>query len=81
MHQGGRGRRRERESQADSLLSAELDLGLDLTTQAEIKSQMLGCLGGSVTEHLPLAQVVILGSSPTWGSLQGAYFSLSLCLS
>ena len=49
-----------------------------------------GHLGGSEVEHLPWAQVVILGqgSSPTSGSLQGACFSLlpvslplSLCLS
>ena len=45
-----------------------------------------GHLGGSVVEHLPSAQMdepQVLGSSPTSGSLQGAYFSLCLylCLS
>ena len=34
------------------------------------------CLGGSVVEHLPLAQ----GVSPIFGSPQGACSSLSLCL-
>ena len=41
---------------------------------------MLGHLGGSVVECLPLAQGVILGWSPTSGSPQGACFSLCLCL-
>ena len=41
----------------------------------------LWCLGGSVVEHLPLAQGMISrsGSSPTLGSLWGACFSLCLC--
>ena len=42
-----------------------------------------GCLGGSVVEHLPLAQVMISGSGdgvPASGSPQGACFSLCLCL-
>ena len=66
------------------------------TTKAFDKIQCLfmlkteqGCLSGSVVERLferlPWAQGVILvqGSSPTWGSLQGACFSfcLYLCLS
>ena len=46
---------------------------------------MLGHLGGSMVEHLPLAQIMILGS---WGPLQkdptspSAYVSasLSMCL-
>ena len=41
---------------------------------------VLGHLGGSVVEHLPSAQVMILGSSPASGSLQGTCFSLCLCL-
>ena len=42
---------------------------------------MMGHLGGSVVEHLPSAQGVILGagSSPISSSLQGASFSLCLC--
>ena len=42
----------------------------------------MGHLGGSVVEHLPLAQGVmgVPGSSPTSGSLHGACFSLCLCL-
>ena len=43
-----------------------------------------GCLGGSVVEHLPLAQSMILGlgSSPTAGSFSpSAYVSASLSLS
>ena len=39
-----------------------------------------GCLGGSVVEGLPLAQGVILGLSPTLGSLHRACFSICLCL-
>ena len=41
-----------------------------------------GRLGGLAVERLPLAQDVIpgLGSSPTSGSLQGAYFFFCLCL-
>ena len=43
----------------------------------------MGCQGGSVVEHLPLAQVVIpgvMGSSLHRDSLQGACVSLCLCL-
>ena len=52
--------------------------------QAELlrfKSWLWGRLSGSVVEGLPLAQVPILGSSPTSGSPQGACFSLCLCVS
>ena len=49
----------------------------------EQKMVRVGHLGGSVVEHLPLAQGVTQGSwdqmSP-WGSLQGACFSLCLYL-
>ena len=42
--------------------------------------QFVGCLGGSALGHLPLAQVMILGSEIEscigLGSLQGACFSL-----
>ena len=43
-----------------------------------------GHQSGSVVEHLPSTQVVILGlleSSPTLSSLQGDFFCLCLCLS
>ena len=44
----------------------------------EIESEREGYLGGSVVAHLPLAQVVTLGS---WDQvLHGACFSLCLCL-
>ena len=43
----------------------------------------MGCLDGSMVEHLLLAQAVILGSrmSPTWGSLCGKPASPSACVS
>ena len=45
MHKGGRGRGREKESQADSLLTTEPNMGLDLMTLrytwAQTKSQSL----------------------------------------
>ena len=47
------------------------------------KRKLGGHLSGSMVEHLPLAQVMILGSwdrVPTLGSPQGACFSLCLCL-
>ena len=63
----------------------------DLTQDQAVqyKSSSLGCLGGSVVEHLPSAHVVILGS---WNRVphqapQGepaspsAYVSFSLCVS
>ena len=49
----------------------------------EIRLKGEGHLGGSVVEHLPLVQGMILvpGSSPTSGSLQGAYVSACVSLS
>ena len=49
----------------------------------------MGCLGGSGIEHLPLAQVVIMGSwnqVPHWAPRRepaspSAYVSVSLCVS
>ena len=65
----------------------------EVARQIKIVNEMLvymhapwGHLGGSVVECLPLAQGLILGSSPASGSLHGACFSLclvpaSLCVS
>ena len=49
---------------------------------SDIEDKLMGCLGGSVVEHLPLAQGMILES---WDrvphcTLHGACFSLCLCL-
>ena len=40
----------------------ELQLKLKKKTKKEKEKKNVGCLGGSVVEHLPLAQVVIPGS-------------------
>ena len=44
------------------------------------RDTMLGTLGGSEVEQLCLAWVMIPGSSPASVSLQGACFSICLCL-
>ena len=54
-----------------------------LTGPKETERKHLGRLGGSAVKRLASVQGVILesqGLSPTSGSLQGACFSLYLCL-
>ena len=57
-----------------------INLGSSPSMTYQINNDNKGHLGGSMVEHRPSTQVVILGSSPTSGSPQGVCFSLCLCL-